>query len=511
MRTPFSLRASAAAVALLCSAAGAGAAPSAPASLQALVEKLNERMERLERRNAELERELGAQRAMPVQAPPVQPVPPVPPVQPEQRAIEQRIEVLEARQARTAEALERDTLSEKEPELTARLKAVEMQAQGAAIGARKIDALDGISAGFSLSTVAQRPLGSAGAGSQLNYRGDAYVSLPLDDIGSIEQRVYTQFRIGQGAGLNDLLSFSKPNATAFRVLGGLRPDDAVAVLAQAWYQARIALPFGGHKPSSKETLEVTFGKMDPFVFFDQNAAANDETRQFANTIFVHNPLLDAGGDIGVDANGFTPGIHLSYANDASKPTNWRISLGVFGAGENGSNYQRSLSSPLVMLQAESALRLFGGLPGSYRIYAWRNGQAASFDEGVTAPQRHGGWGVSADQRVGDGITLFGRYGRQTQGQVPFDRALTIGADFNGAYWDRSGDSIGLAAGWLKTSADYQAWGAAGGAERVAELYYRYRVGRQFELSPNFQYIGNPAGDARASAIKIIGLRAQITY
>jgi hypothetical protein len=501
MRTPFSLRASAAAVALLCTAAGAGAAPSAPASLQALVEQLNERMERLERRNAELERELGAQRAMPARGAPL-------PSQ--QRAIEQRIEVLEAQQARTAEALERDTLSEREPELTARLKAVEMQAQGAAIGARKIDALDGISAGFSLSTVAQKPLGAV-AGSQLNYRGDAYVALPLADIGSIEQRVYTQFRIGQGAGLNDLPSFSKPNATAFRVLGGLRPDDAVAVLAQAWYQARIALPFGGHKPSSKETLEVTFGKMDPFVFFDQNAAANDETRQFANTVFVHNPLLDAGGDIGVDANGFTPGIHLAYANHADKQRNWRISLGVFGAGENGANYQRSLASPLVMLQAESALRLFGGLPGNYRIYAWRNGQATSFDEGVTAPQRHGGWGISADQRVGDGITLFGRYGRQTRGQVPFDRALTVGADVNGAYWDRSGDSIGLAAGWLKTSADYQAWSAAGGAERVAELYYRYRVGKQFELSPNLQYIGNPAGDARASAIKILGLRAQITY
>jgi high affinity Mn2+ porin len=53
--------------------------------------------------------------------------------------------------------------------------------------------------------------------------------------------------------------------------------------------------------------------------------------------------------------------------------------------------------------------------------------------------------------------------------------------------------------------------AAGGAERVAELYYRFRVSKQFELSPNFQYIGNPAGDGRADAVKILGLRAQITY
>jgi hypothetical protein len=78
------------------------------------------------------------------------------------------------------------------------------------------------------------------------------------------------------------------------------------LLAQAWYQATIPLPLGGFKPASKQSLEVTVGKMDPFVFFDQNAAAGDEARQFLNSVFVHNPLLDAGGDIGVDANGFAP-------------------------------------------------------------------------------------------------------------------------------------------------------------------------------------------------------------
>lgn len=495
MRQPFPMKPLALAI-LACAAGAAGAATPRQADLVRLVEKLNQRVELLEQRNATLERELRAGLAQqgPARAA-------------SGTGIEQRVQVLEQQQEQMARGLESEAISEKEPELATRLKAVETQAQGMLATARKIDALDGISAGLSLSSVAQK---RSGADSQLNYRGDAYVSLPLDAIGDIKQKVFVQFRVGQGAGLNDVPSHAMPNATAFR-LGGLAPDDSVAVLGQAWYQADIALPFGGFAPGSKETLEVNFGKMDPFVFFDQNAAAGDETRQFLNTVFVHNPLLDAGGDIGVDAHGFAPGVRLSYSNVRNKPQSWRVSLGMFGAGAQGSNYQRSLAQPLILLQAETEQRLFGGLAGNYRIYAWRNRQASHFDADVTAPQRHSGWGVSADQRIGDGVTLFGRYGQQVQGQVRFDRALTLGAEINGSYWDRGGDSVGLAAATLKNSRDYRNFAAVGSAEHVGELYYRYRIGKQFELSPHFQYIGNPGGDGTAAAVKLLGLRAQLTY
>jgi high affinity Mn2+ porin len=496
MRARFCLKPLAAAIALICAGSAAAAAPSAD-ELARMVRQLNQRMEKLEQRNAALEQELRASRTQAAQAPAAAP-------------IEQRLQQLEAQQARISQSLEADTLGENEPELTARLKAVEMQTRNMQGVARKISGLEGITAGLSLTTVAQKPYGVAGQNSQLNYRGDAFVSLPLAPIGDIEHKVFAQFRLGQGGGLNGLPLFSRPNATAFR-LDSLRPDDAVALLAQAWYQADIPLPFGGYKPQSKQTLQLNFGKMDPFVFFDQNAAAGDETRQFMNAVFVHNPLLDAGGDIGVDANGFTPGLRLSYANVTSKPETWRFSMGVFGAGKSGANYERTLSKPMVMVQAETEQRLFGGLAGNYRIYAWRNAQASHFDANIVAPERHNGWGLSADQRLGDGITLFGRYGQQMQGHVRFDRALTLGAEVNGSYWNRGGDSLGLAAGLLRSSQDYRNATAFSGNERVAELYYRYRINKQFELSPNLQYIGNPAGDGSADAIKILGLRAQINY
>ena len=61
-----------------------------------------------------------------------------------------------------------------------------------------------------------------------------------------------------------------------------------------------------------------------------------------------------------------------------------------------------------MLQAEKQLRLFGGLVGNYRAYAWTRSQVLELD-GIST-RRHTGIGMSIDQRVGDGVNLFARYG-----------------------------------------------------------------------------------------------------
>jgi len=449
----------------------------------------------------------------------------------ELQRLAQRIEALEMRNKDLEKALASDRLSEAEPEVATRLKAVEMQALGMLKSARTVQALDGISAGFSLTTVAQQPSGavrSTGSdidgrfgNSQLNYRGDAFVTLPLDAIGDTESKVFAHLRFGQGFGLNDMLSYSKPNASAFRVTS-LNPDDSVAILGQAWYQATIPLPLDGFKPHSRETLEINFGKMDPFLFFDQNAAANDETKQFLNTAFVHNPLLDAGGDIGVDANGFTPGLRVSYANRTDKREPWRLSLGVFGAGR-GANYTRFFSAPLLIAQAETQMRLSGGLLGNYRAYYWRTGQAPGYD-GTTA--HRSGWGASADQRIGDATTLFARIGHRISGTGDrFDRALTTGAEIAGYGWQRGGDSLGIALGILRTAPGFHAASAkldtdgngvpdygytASGSERLLEIYYRWRINKQFEISPDLQWIARPGGSS-LPAYRTLGLRAQIAY
>ena len=264
--------------------------------------------------------------------------------------------------------------------------------------------------------------------------------------------------------------------------------------------------------------------MDIFGFFDQNAAAGDETKQFLNSVFVHNPLLDAGREIGVDANGFQPGFIASYKNYFDKTQPWRLSAGLFGTGAKGSNYQRSLSSPLLMVQAEKQLKLFGGLNGNYRIYAWNRSQATDFSG---AQNKHTGVGASIDQRVGDGINLFARYGKLIKGELAFNQAMTVGGEVSGNYWGRGADALGVATAWLQSGKAYRGTTATAwlddaqtqaaysfvpqGAEKLVEVYYRYRLSPQFELSPDLQWITNAGGNADAKSVKVFALRANIAY
>jgi hypothetical protein len=481
----------------------AGLALPALAADTAVLEKLAARLEKLEARNSELEKEVKA---------------------------------LKGENDKISQGLDSERISQYEPELTSRLKAVEKDALEMKKAAKIAEKFDGIVVGAALTTVAQRasglPPGTADAGSQLNYRADVTVELPLAAIGDIEHKVFGHLRLGQGQGLNSPLAnlghfASAPNAVAFRA-SGANPDDSVAILGQAWYQAAIPLPFGGFKPYAREKLELTFGKIDLFGFFDHNSAAGDEAKQFLNSVFVHNPLLDAGGEVGVDANGFQPGFIAAYVNTTNKAEPWRLSLGVFGAGDKGSNYQKSLSSPLLMLQAEQQLKLFGGLSGNYRAFLWNRSQVSELD-GVSS-SRHSGIGVSVDQRVGDGVNVFGRYGQLIKGELPFDKALSVGAEFNGSYWGRGGDVIGIGGSWLKSSRAYRNVGGSAhldgdasadqfadfsftpnGAEKVAEIYYRYRVSPQFEITPDFQWIARGGANPEAAAVKVIGLRANIAY
>jgi len=491
----------------------ASAAETSPEMLEAL-QHLQDRLARLEARNVELERQLASQ--------------------PAAAALETRVLQLESANTKMEEALSSDRLSQSEPEIATRLKAMEFQALGMQKQARMVESLEGIAAGVSFTSVAQRANSGAAANgqaeSQLSWRGDAQVSLPGGHIGNNEGALFFHFRTGQGNGLSGLNpTFSAPNASAFQLGGAGQPDDASPILAQAWYQLQVPLD---EKPlsASRRHMEVTFGKIDPFLFFDQNTAADDETTRFMNLAFVHNPLLDTGGGAGLDAYGFTPGLRLAYQNDQFKPTGWGVSMGMFGSS-GGAAFNDSLKRPFVIAQAEARQRFFDGLNGNYRAYLWHNGRATPFNNAAESnTEAQAGWGVSLDQQVSENLTLWGRYGQSSKGRVQFDRALTLGAEVTGNAWGRGADSLGLAVGWLRASDEFKAQSAtldadaggigngvpdfgwsASGAEQLAELYYRWRVNPQFELSPDYQLIRRSGANGTAGAAHILGLRAQITF
>jgi high affinity Mn2+ porin len=432
------------------------------------------------------------------------------------KLMEQRIETLESENSQLNKSLAAPYISDSEPEISARLKAVESQSNSYQSAARSIESLQGIETSVGFTMVAQGVSGEPDDDSknaELNYRGDITVSLPAGNIGASEGFLFTHFRMGQGLGLeNPGNAFTSLNSTSFQ-RPGTDTSDSTVLLAQAWYQLNVPLPLGGNPDLSRQHLEINFGKIDPFMFFDQNTVADDETRGFMNQAFVHNPLLDVGGDVGVDDFGFTPGFRMAWVNDTLKPEQYGVSIGVFGAGE-GASFENSLSDPFIIVQAETRQNFFTGLGGNYRVYYWRNDNAEDLNSNK---ETHSGLGLSLDQKIDDYTTLFARFGYQTQGEVQFDQTLTVGADFGGSYWNRGGDAIGVALGWLSVSNDYEkasnvlAGYNASGAEQLAEIYYRYRINGQFDVSPNFQYIQQPGGNKDDSAMIAYGLRAQLNF
>lgn len=483
-------------------AAGAShAAPAAQDKLLAEMKRLAERIEKLEKRNIELEAKLAA----------VAPAP----------ALAQRIEALEqANQGLTA-SLVSDRISERDPELAIRLKAVEERTNSMGAPARLASALEGIAIEGSVAAVAQRINGRARdngeAESQLSWRGDLGITLPAGDVGRGTGEFFTQLRMGQG----DSFTRLKPtftgalNSLAFQTGGG--SEETYAIVAQAWYQLTTPL---GEAADSPHSLQLTVGKMDPFVFFDQNAIADNEAERFLNNVFVHNPMLDSGGAVGADSYGFTPGLRLAYRNEMDKPDWWQVSLAAFGAGE-GAQFGRSFDKPFVIGQLAYGRKNYG-FDGNYRLYAWRNGRYEGFDG---SRDTAAGWGVSVDQRVHEDVTLFARYGQASSGKAAFDRAVTVGAELTGDAWGRGADSVGLAWGWLRASKDFRREAAGvqdgdgnflfgytpSGAEQVAELYYHWHLNDHLSLTPDLQYVRRAAANRDAKDMTAFGMRALYAF
>jgi high affinity Mn2+ porin len=439
----------------------------AAADVAQLLKAMQARLTRLEVRNAELERRL----AEPVRLP---------------ESVEARLEDVET------EVL---TLSRKPDPL---------------------EKFDGVAVGASLIMVAQHAKGGTVSATELSARADVEVELPGGSIGNAEGKIFAHFRAGDGDGVDGAATppgaFATANATVF---GNINSP----VLMQAWYQLEIPV---GAVSGNLGRVELTAGKIDPFGFFDGNNIADDESEGFMNLAFVHNPLLDAGGDIGVGAHGASPGVRIAYISDVNGGDNITASLGVFGTSNGisaGADYLDTFTKPLTIAQLEYAGKTWPGLAGAYRIYAWNNGRAVDQINALdvngdpTIEEKHSGWGISLDQQVTAHTTLFARYGDSTKGNLNFDRAYTLGTQINGGAWGRENDRVGLAYGALSTSSEYRNAGNGGvaksGSEKIYELFYAWQANDSLQITPSLQFIDNPAGNA--DDLKVWGLRAKLAY
>jgi high affinity Mn2+ porin len=441
----------------------------------------------------------------------------------------QRVEQLEASNKKLEAALERNTntpgVENQTTEISGRDEDLENQ-----ILALKKPNESGIAFGASMTMVALDAASGTTTGkneSQLNYLADMEFEIPGDALGQSagfgDSTFFAHLRAGQGNSLDSLAPTltGTLNSSSFELSHG---DESSLILAEAWY--RLGIPLGAHGSGQIGRVEATIGKMDVFGFYDGNAIADDETEFFLNNVFVHNPLLDSGGDLTADDFGFAPGLNVAYVNDINSTTHWKLSLGVFGSG-SGASFDDSFSDPFVIGQAEYSGKVLLGLPGNYRFYGWHNGQAVAYaDEFDNVTESHAGIGFSIDQQVTKHVTMFSRYGYSLEGQVKFDWAFTDGGQLGGTPWGRPTDRVGVAFGWLNPSSEFKAAApnldadadgspdfgfTISGAENQAELFYAWQINNYFQLTPSVQWVGQPGGDSSADDIVVLGLRAKAAF
>jgi hypothetical protein len=501
------------ALSLLAFASAAPAADTDPAVLEQL-QRLSQRLQQLERRNEELERRLREMAPAPGGAP----------------ATTATTAAGAAATAGTAAATAAGppapagAASAAGPQWGDRLQALEREQRTLAEQLQSLSRPletpeeEGPSVEGTVLAVGQRVNGGGsedghGQG-RLNYRGDVLVRVPAGYFGDARATAAAQLRFGQGGGVATRPTYTGTvNSTTFEAAAG--SDQTYAVIAQALYSIEWPLDAGRFNDQPGTRAELTLGKLDLFTLFDQNEVAGDEAASFLNNVFVHNPILDSGGDIGADSFGFAPGLRAAYFDEGER-LGWGVSAGVFASGEGAG--VGSPGRPLVIVQAELSPRQINGeARGNYRLYAWTNGRTTALD-GETE-QRHTGFGLSVDQKLGREWNLFGRYGQRLDGDGSFDKALTLGFEHGGRLWGRARDAVGLALGWLHTDSAWRRATADGtlagyrarGAEQIAELYYRLRLNDRLDITPDFQLLRRAGGDGDAPTVSVFGLRGTLGF
>jgi hypothetical protein len=287
-------------------------------------------------------------------------------------------------------------------------------------------------------------------------------------------------------------------------------------------------------------LSLAVGKLSMPDFFDVNSAGSDSHLQFLNWTIDN----DGAYDYAADTRGYTIGAVVEY-RDRDWAVRWAEALMPEVANgiqydwrlpqAHGDNVEIELDHGIVPGHA-GILRLLGYVNhadmGSYRqaIDAFVGGQDSVLD--VTAHRRPGrtkaGVGVSVEQDLGRGFTVFGRAGL-SDGRVEsfayteVDRSLELGAAWTKPPW-RRGDRLGIAIvsnGLAPDHREYLARGGLGfllgdgaltyGPERIVEAYYTCALGLGLSLAFDVQHVADPGYNQDRGPVNVFAVRAHVDF
>lgn len=288
---------------------------------------------------------------------------------------------------------------------------------------------------------------------------------------------------------------------------------------------------------SKRYLLFQAGKWGMADFFDGNEFSHDPREQFMNWA-----LMDNGAwDYPANTRGYVLG---AYAELGQPDWTLRFAFTMVTTQENGAIWDQRIGKANTQTLEYERRYSINGQKGAVRILAFiNNGKPGNYAQAIaqnpTAPvvdstqvygRRKYGFGISADQYLGKYFGVFARLGyndghTETWYFTEIDRSLSFGGTLNGGLWKRGDDELGLAFIGSGLSAEHRQYLTDGGygfiigdgklnysPEMVAELYYKVNAYKKmFWLSPDYQFIVNPAYNADRGPVNVFSLRLHVAF
>ena len=277
---------------------------------------------------------------------------------------------------------------------------------------------------------------------------------------SESDELFLEFGITQGNAVNGDSPFSLApwGADLEDDLENINSSD-VDALQNLWYKRTIpSEALGGFG----DELALTVGFIDSTEFIDQNEFANDEYTQFLNEVFVNAPVS------------FLQSYDLGAAVEWSADS-WSVNGSVMRVAENDDGNAFLFAGAQVGYSTTNNLG-----DANYRfVLTFANDEFLRPDGVSTAPRLAGLFSV--DQRIGESVGIWARAGIQDdRALVTHQNMYSAGAQFDGAAWGRSQDTVGLGYAYLDGGND----GIS--STHAAEVYARFAIDEALSFTADVQ-------------------------
>ncbi|HWY78191.1 MAG TPA: carbohydrate porin [Verrucomicrobiae bacterium] len=345
----------------------------------------------------------------------------------------------------------------------------------------------------------------------------------------------------QGFGFSKTLGIEGfPNAEAFR----LGTDVPNVNFTRAFLRQTIGL--GGEQETVEDDdlnlagkrdisrLTLTVGRFSAKDMFDGNSYANDPRAQFMNWAFAANEAWDYPAD----SIGFTTGL----AMELNQPQ-WSLRYGFFQVprNSNGTAQDQAYTRAWAMATEFEHRHTINGHPGAIRLLAYLNhahmGSYAAvadnpaFNGDITLTRDYRskfGVCLNAEQELTKGVGAFLRAGwsdgrNEAWMYSDVDHTASLGLSIQGAFWNRTNDTLGIAGAINSASRVHQQFLAVGGTgilagdgalsynfEELTEAYYDIQIWKTIHASVDYQFVSHPAFNRDRGPVHVFGLRLHWT-